>query len=96
VEKSSENSRAARIVGMLTFVAGVVILAFVFFRAYALFSAPPAGMAGSAAAGPTTGNLATAGMSLLARIGLLFIMTLAGSLIASRGVQLYIGRPEGR
>ena len=78
---------------MLTFVAGVAILAFVFFRAYALFSAPPAGLAGSA---PTAGYLASAGMSLLARIGLLFIMTLAGSLIAGRGVQLYLGRPDGK
>lgn len=93
MERPSENTKIARLIGMLTFVTGVTLLAFVFFWAYALFSAPPAGVPGT---NPTTGNLASAGMSLVTRIGLLCIMTLAGSLIAGRGVHMYLGHPQGK
>ncbi|MBW3623315.1 MAG: hypothetical protein KY468_07890 [Armatimonadetes bacterium] len=71
--------QSARIIGMLTFFVGVGLLVAVFFLAMADLKRPLA----------ETGNATVMGMALISRIGLLFVMGLAGSIIAGRGVQLY-------
>ena len=95
MERVVGNRFLARVVGMSVFVAGIGILILVFFRAHYLFSSPPPGLGHpSGSGGPTAVNLSDAALTLAAQIGLLFIMTLVGSLIASLGVRLYLGCPE--
>jgi len=89
-QEARKNIMVGRVIGLLVFVVGAAMLVFVFFRAYYLFSSPPPGVA----KGATAMSLSEAGLTLAAQIGLLFIMTLAGSFIAARGVQLYLGCPE--
>lgn len=94
MEKTTGNDILARIVGMLVFLSGVGILIFVFARSYSLFTAPVHGVnlaQNAPSLPPTSANLSGAALTLLVQIGLLFIMTLVGSLIAARGVQLYLG-----
>lgn len=67
----------ARIIGLLTFFLGVILLILVFFAARADLTRP------------LTGDATGMGFSLLRQIGLLFIMGYAGSTLAGRGVQLY-------
>jgi hypothetical protein len=95
MEQVTRNGILARVVGLIVFLAGVAILSLVFFRAHHLFSTPPPGFtANHAGQGLTTSGLSEAALTLVAQIGLLFIMTLVGSLMAGRGVQLYLGCPE--
>ena len=83
----------ARTVGILVFLLGVGILVLVFLRSYGLFSATPTSLVlpPSPHSPPaTTGNLSGAALTLVAQIGLLFVMTIVGSLVAARGIQLYL------
>ncbi|HUV03801.1 MAG TPA: hypothetical protein VMX94_01695 [Armatimonadota bacterium] len=92
--------KRARVVGMAVFALGVVVLLFVFGVAYTMFTSPadellsPRGGQSPSLTGAGLGNALAAA---LVRLVLLFVMTLAGSLIASKGIQLYLGsgeRPE--
>lgn len=83
---------AARIIGLLVFALGIVILLFSFYAAYQLFSSPTAGIAVTPSApngAPATVNLGRSALFTVIKIGALFIMVLVGSLTASRGVQMY-------
>ena len=85
--------RGSRRLGMIVFLLGIALLIAVFVMAYRVFATPIStlicGAGGSASA--TASQLGTAVVATLIRIGLLFVMTLAGSLIASRGISLYLG-----
>lgn len=81
--------RTGRIIGMVIFALGIAALIFVFTIAYKMFTLP-AGQLFSASE-LTAAGLGSATILIFVRIALLFIMTLAGALIASRGVQLYLG-----
>lgn len=81
--------------GLLIFFAGIGLLVFVFALAFRLFGDPgiltafatSAPAAGAEAAGPpVSGIFATMG----AKIAYLFIMLLAGSLVSSKGIHLYM------
>jgi hypothetical protein len=87
--------RGGRAIGMVIFILGIVILLFVFAMAYAMFTAPASQVFGATPNATATG-LGSALALMLIRIGLLFIMTLAGSLIAARGIHLYLGSAERR
>ncbi len=84
-----------RIVGLLVFLAGVGVLVWVFVMANRLFNAPapplPAAPPANAAnPGPSPFLAIGASFSdLLRRLLLLLLMSVAGSVIASKGVQLY-------
>lgn len=84
---------AARVIGLLVFALGIGILVFSFYTAYhQVFSSPTAGIkvVQPAAKGvPATAALSQSALSVFIRLGALLIMVLAGSLIASRGVQMY-------
>lgn len=83
---------AARFIGLLVFALGIAILVFSFYAAYKLFTAPTQGiiLAPAKPGGPpATSALGSSALSILVRIGSLFIMVLVGSMIASRGVQMY-------
>jgi hypothetical protein len=91
----SSMNRNGRALGMVVFVLGIAILLFVFATAYVMFAAPSAQALGSSGgAPPSAAGLGGTVVWLLVRVGLLFIMTLAGSLIAGRGIQLYLGSGE--
>jgi len=77
-------------VGIVTFLAGVVLLGTTFGVAYRMFSIPPAELLGVNPSQPLDVNGAlTALVTLVAKIGLMLVMCLAGSMVASRGIKLY-------
>jgi len=92
---SSSHDWPVRIVGLLVFLAGVGLLVWVFVMANRLFHAPapplPAAPSPNAAnPGPSPFLAIGAGFSdLLRRLLLLLLMSVAGSVIASKGIQLY-------
>ena len=76
---------AGRGLGVLVFLAGVGALVFVFTMSYRMFKSPVTiGESASSAAGVTASVVV-----LLARIVLLLVMILVGSLVAGKGVQMY-------
>lgn len=80
--------RTGRMVGMAIFALGIAALIFVFSVAYRMFTLPSPQLF----SGPlTAAGIGSATVVVFVRIALLFIMTLAGGLIASRGIQLYLG-----
>lgn len=81
-----------RIIGMLVFLAGVAILVFVFIAAYRYFNSNAIILKPTApvsATQTTTNRLGESVVLLMGRIALLIVMAIAGSQIASRGIQLY-------
>lgn len=86
------DSLFARILGILVFLGGVGLLAFAFVTAYDWFTDPSAGLQvvpGPGSSEPATTSIGTSALRLFIRLALLLIMTIIGSLIASRGVQIY-------
>ena len=85
--------RGGRRLGMIVFLLGIALLIAVFVMAYRMFATPIStlicGTGGSSSA--TASQLGTAVVATLIRIGLLFVMTLASYLMASRGIHLYLG-----
>lgn len=79
------------LIGFITFAGGVALLVFTFKLAFEMFSVPP-----SEAVGLSKNNavdLAKAGESLASiatRILLLLVMAGVGSMIANRGIKLYV------
>ncbi len=83
---------AGRIIGMAVFMGGVGLLAFVFLTAYHWFTTPSAAIATSpnpTTSASTVSQLGKSVVVMLEKIALLVVMTIAASLVASRGVQLY-------
>lgn len=85
--------KTGRLIGMLIFIAGIAILIFVFFTAYGMFNSTTPGL--SANAKLAVDVLGGVLINMIVRLFMLFIMTLAGSLIAARGISLYTGSPRG-
>jgi hypothetical protein len=79
---------------MAVFALGIVILVFVFAIAYGTFTSPASDVLGTGPGPLTAPGLGGSLVMVLVRVLLLFVMTLAGSLIASRGIQLYLGGGE--
>ncbi|MEN6356026.1 MAG: hypothetical protein ABFD83_02965 [Armatimonadota bacterium] len=81
-----------RIIGMLVFLAGVAILVFVFIAAYRYFNSNAIILKPTvpvSATQTTTNRLGESVVLLMGRICLLIVMAIAGSQVASRGIQLY-------
>ena len=96
----SHNDWMGRIVGMLVFLLGVGLLIAVFFTAYRLFNAPPNEALGLQFTGnpktdPTATAIGTNFGVLFLRVGYLFLMAIAGSLIAQKGINLYFSAMKG-
>lgn len=72
-----------RILGIGVFLLGVGVLFVVFREAHQMFTAP---LPPAERSLPKLGQI---GIDVLKKLGLLVIMTLAGSLIANKGVQMY-------
>jgi len=100
---AAQHDTPARIVGLLVFFAGVGLLVWVFVAANDLFHTPPppvpappvspaTAAAGGAAANTGPSPFVAIGASfgvLVRQILLLLLMSVAGSVIASKGIQLY-------
>ncbi|MCZ7579217.1 MAG: hypothetical protein M5U21_00115 [Fimbriimonadaceae bacterium] len=79
------------LIGLATFVGGIALLVVTFQLAYAMFSVPPE----VAIAGRTKETIdpTVAGQSLVVivvRVILLLVMSVVGSVIANRGIRLYV------
>ena len=91
-----------RLVALLVFLLGVGMLVFVFVTALHLFQSPVPGLGLPVAQGqtaPPAANIGTALIVFLRELLLLGVMTLAGSLLASKGAHLYFSTaypPEER
>jgi hypothetical protein len=83
--------KGAKLTGIVTFIVGMVLLAIAFSAAYALYRA-----AGAASVPRDYKVLTSQIVGLLAQGLFLFVMGSIGSMIASRGIQLYsaAGRDE--
>ena len=91
------NDLVGRIIGILVFLGGVGLLAFVFSLAYTFFTSSVGGLQGAKAPGGTVAaQLGQSAVVTLARIALLIVMTIVGSLLASRGIQLYFAATGSR
>ena len=89
-----------RIIGMLVFLMGVGLLLWVFITAYRLFNTPPENALGLSFTGnpksdPPPMKIGTQFAWLLFRIAYLALMSVAGSLIANKGVNLYFSALQG-
>ena len=83
---------SCRLVALLVFLLGVGVLVFVFVLALHLFHAPVPGLEPLQTAGAPPPAAANIGLSLAGfarELLLLGVMTLAGSLLANKGVHLY-------
>lgn len=98
---SSANTHTdlpGRILAFLVFLLGVGLLCLVFWLAWSLFRSPVPGLelpvkAGTAA--PPAVGIGVALTAFVRQILLLALMTLAGSLIAGKGVHLYYSASHG-
>ena len=100
MQPSSRSDLVGRIIGMIVFLLGVVLLVMVFNIAYGLFHTAPDAVLGLNFTGnPKTDPTATAIASrfgvLLINIVYLFIMAIAGSLVAQSGIKLYFSAVKG-
>ncbi len=83
-----------RLLALLVFLAGVGMLVFVFITALHLFQSPVPGLEPLQTPGappPPAANIGAALADFVRRLLLLMVMTLAGSLLASKGAHLYFG-----
>ena len=83
-----------RLLALLVFLTGVGMLVFVFVTALHLFQSPVPGLEPLHTPGappPPAANIGTALADFARRLLLLMVMTLAGSLLASKGAHLYFG-----
>lgn len=83
-----------RLLALLVFLIGIGILIFVFVTALHLFQSPVPGLAlpvASGTAAPPAVNIGTALIVFVRKLLLLGVMTIAGSVLASKGAHLYFG-----
>ncbi|MFQ3548716.1 MAG: hypothetical protein SNJ70_03065 [Armatimonadota bacterium] len=86
-----KNDLTAKIIGLLVFFAGIALLIFVFHLSYNYYSAShllAVTNENGNEASPVS-QLGNSAISMFSKIGLLFVMAVVGSLIASRGIHLY-------
>ncbi len=85
-----------RVLSLLIFIAGVGLLILVFVVAYHMLTNPVPGLSAALAQAGAKGNsqqplvgISSAVIAFLLRLAVLFVMTIAASLIAARGIHLY-------
>lgn len=81
-----------KVVAAMVFMFGIAALAYVFLTAVHLFQSPVPGLdlpVSKGQAPPTGLNIGAALASLFSKLAILALMTLAASLIASKGIHLY-------
>ena len=89
---------SSRITGIITFVAGIAMLLLVFSLAYHLFTQPVPGLTLSApprGVPPPAANIGLALSGFLEKLLLLVMLTVVGSLVASKGIHLVFAAAHG-
>ena len=89
---ASPTDLSCRLVALLVFLLGIGMLVFVFVSALHLFQSPVPGLEPLQTRGappPAAANIGVSLAGLARELLLLGVMTLAGSLLASKGVHLY-------
>ncbi len=89
-----QADHSGRVLALLVFLVGVGMLVFVFVTALHLFQSPVLGLEPLQTPGappPPAANIGTALADFVRRLLLLMVMTLAGSILASKGAHLYFG-----
>ena len=90
--------RVSQITGVVTFAAGIAMLLLVFSLAYHMFTQPVPGLNLSNpphGAPPPAASIGVALTSFAEKLLLLALLTLVGSLVASKGVQLLFAAAHG-
>jgi hypothetical protein len=83
-----------RVVGMLILVAGIALLGFVFNTANTLFHSPIKGFTflnSQSTSAPPAANIGAAALEFVKQIVFLGLMTVVGSILAGKGIALYLG-----
>jgi hypothetical protein len=89
---TSHGDLFGKLVAVLVFLGGIGVLGVVFYFAVHLFESPVPGLGLPVPPGGTPPSGATIGAALaglLAKLAILAVLVLSGSLIASKGVHLY-------
>ena len=96
--KTPHADHPSRVFGLITFVLGIGLLIAVFFLALNMFQSPVPGLRlpASGTAPPPAVNIGIALTAFLEKIILIFVMTIAGAIIASRGIHLYYAAAQFR
>src|SRR5262245_11957196 len=100
VRPRSSSDWIGRIIGMLVFLLGIGLLVIVFQSAHDLFTRSPEAALGLKFSGdpkkdPPLGQIGSQFGFLFFQIAYLFVMSLAGSFIAQKGVNLYFSALRG-
>jgi hypothetical protein len=89
VERRRHRDVPAALLGILVLLAGIGLLIFVFYLAYQLYTMTPEQLVDPGAEKLDARVLAQSTIHALLRIILLFVMAVAGSMLAGKGMQLY-------
>ncbi len=92
VDAAAPGQRSARALACVVFLLGIGLLCAVFALAWGLFHAPVPGLnlsASPAAVPPPAASIGAALTAFLRQLLLLALMTVAGSIVAGKGVHLY-------
>jgi len=90
METAPRSDLFARVLGILVFLLGIAIILCVLWLGFGLYQDRTLGIpTAGPKSGPTATDLGAAFIRLIFRIGLLFLGSLSGSLIASKGIHLY-------
>ena len=100
MQSTTKSDVLGRALGVLILLAGVGMLGFVFWKAYGLFQTPAGDALGLRFTGdpkrdPGGAQIGAQFGVLLFRMGYLFLMSLAGSLLAQKGINLYFSALHG-
>jgi hypothetical protein len=94
VKPRASNDLVGRVIGMLVFLLGIGLLIVVFQSAHTLFTRPPDAALGLKFTGnpktdPPVADIGSRFGYLFFQVACLFVMSIAGSLVAQKGVNLY-------
>ena len=100
MSSGTRSDLIGRIIGMLVFLIGVALLLIVFYISYKLFGTPSdqaldLRFTRDPTKDPSVALIVARFAYLLFRIGYLFLMAIAGSLVANKGINLYFSALQG-
>ncbi|MBV6502991.1 MAG: hypothetical protein AKCLJLPJ_01050 [Fimbriimonadales bacterium] len=87
MEESRPKDRFGLILGAIVFLGGISLLGLTFYKAWDLFSQPPSTLIESS--NPDVAKIGASIGDVFLRIAFLLVMCVAGSIISSRGIQMY-------
>ncbi len=87
-----QSGKGTKAFGLIIFIVGIALLVLVFSDAYRYFHSDTSGIemtVEEGSANSPTERLGESATKMIVRIGLLVVMAITGSLVASRGIHLY-------